>query len=233
MADPKNENHAAAPFAVLSNLRLKLPLRLCSEESGVILDDDGIDVATVDTNRQRTDEEAKAIAMMIVAAVNHVRGMRDTPLKVSGNHHLHQSTRKAAGPNIGLRMSRELVGKIVDDVFDGAIEDASVIEQIYAAIKKHETPAPQEQTMVTDEMIRVALCAFQSGDMDWSSQDEELMRFALEEAISASPMSGLLRAARLYVEDRLHRPDGEIDGSVAGLLSKIDTALATTEGSDA
>lgn len=39
---------------------------------------------------------------------------------------------------------------------------------------------------VTDEMIRVALLAYQSGDMDWASQDEELMRFALEEAISAA-----------------------------------------------
>jgi hypothetical protein len=40
---------------------------------------------------------------------------------------------------------------------------------------------------VTDEMVEVALAAFQSGDMDWSSQDEELMRFALEEAFSTMP----------------------------------------------
>ncbi|CAN7632078.1 hypothetical protein [Pararhizobium sp. LjRoot238] len=45
------------------------------------------------------------------------------------------------------QISRELLGKIVDEVFDGAIEDASVIEQIYAAIKKHEDPAPQDQMM--------------------------------------------------------------------------------------
>lgn len=36
-------------------------------------------------------------------------------------------------------ISRELMGKIVDEVFDGAIEDASVIEEIYAAIKRHES----------------------------------------------------------------------------------------------
>lgn len=35
-------------------------------------------------------------------------------------------------------ISRELMGKIVDEVFDGAIEDASVIEEIYACIKRHE-----------------------------------------------------------------------------------------------
>jgi len=33
-------------------------------------------------------------------------------------------------------ISRELMGKIVDEVFDGAIEDASVIEEIYAVIQR-------------------------------------------------------------------------------------------------
>ncbi|MQB09576.1 hypothetical protein DXT96_06865 [Agrobacterium sp. ICMP 6402] len=36
-------------------------------------------------------------------------------------------------------ISRELMGKIVDEVFDGAIEDASVIEDIYAVIKREES----------------------------------------------------------------------------------------------
>lgn len=35
-------------------------------------------------------------------------------------------------------MTRELLGAVVDDVFDGAIEDPSVIEEIYASIKQHE-----------------------------------------------------------------------------------------------
>ncbi|MCZ7856050.1 hypothetical protein O9X81_05440 [Agrobacterium salinitolerans] len=35
-------------------------------------------------------------------------------------------------------ISRELIGKIVDEVFDGAIEDPSVIEEIYAVIKREE-----------------------------------------------------------------------------------------------
>lgn len=39
-------------------------------------------------------------------------------------------------------MSRELMGLIVDEVFNGAIEDASVIEEIYAVIKRHEAPQP-------------------------------------------------------------------------------------------
>lgn len=37
----------------------------------------------------------------------------------------------------------------------------------------------------------------------------------------------LLKAARPYVEDRLHRPDGEIDGSVAQLLSSMDAAIGS------
>lgn len=78
--------------------------------------------------------------------------------------------------------------------------------------------------MVTDEMIRVALLAFQSGDMDWSSQDEELMRFALEEALSAmpkpKPVTHLVwlqgRRAADDVEDyyEVARPgDKSVDGS--------------------
>jgi hypothetical protein len=37
---------------------------------------------------------------------------------------------------------------------------------------------------VTDEMVRDALLAFQSGDMDWGNQDEELMRLALVAAFN-------------------------------------------------
>lgn len=48
-----------------------------------------------------------------------------------------------------MTMSRELMGKIVDEVFDGAIEDASVIEQIYEAIKKHDTPSPSTHKILT------------------------------------------------------------------------------------
>lgn len=46
-------------------------------------------------------------------------------------------------------------------------------------------------------------------------------------------LARLLKASRPYVEDRLHRQDGELDGSVAGFLSKIDAALAaTSEGGE-
>lgn len=35
-------------------------------------------------------------------------------------------------------MRKELLGKIVDEVFDGGIEDASIIEKIYAVIEREE-----------------------------------------------------------------------------------------------
>lgn len=35
-------------------------------------------------------------------------------------------------------ISRELLGKIVDEVFDGGLEDASVVEDIYRVIKREE-----------------------------------------------------------------------------------------------
>lgn len=35
-------------------------------------------------------------------------------------------------------MKKALLGKIVDEVFDGGIEDASVIEKIYAVIEREE-----------------------------------------------------------------------------------------------
>lgn len=61
----------------------------------------------------------------------------------------HQGTVAMGTPD---QISRELLGKIVDEVFDGAIEDASVIEAIYAAIKKHETPPPQDHARgLTDD----------------------------------------------------------------------------------
>lgn len=124
-------------------------------------------------------------------------------------------------------MSKLQLGAGCVDLFGNVVPKGVEMIPVYVS------PAPLPQLRVTDEMIRVALLAFQSGDMDWSSQDEELMRFAIEEAIAAAPMFGLLKAARPYVEDRLHRADGEIDGSVSILLKKIDAALsATPEGGE-
>lgn len=49
-------------------------------------------------------------------------------------------------------MSRALMGYIVDEVFDGAIEDTKVIEDIYAAIKRHE-PGDEASAKIIDQML--------------------------------------------------------------------------------
>lgn len=67
-----------SPAAVLAAFRdhnVALPLRMSDEDTGVILDDDGVDVITVDTNNTRPDAETDAIAMLIVSAVNHLAGL--------------------------------------------------------------------------------------------------------------------------------------------------------------
>lgn len=47
-----------------------LPLRLCDEEVGSVLDDDGQEIFVVDPNRERSDLESSGIAVLIVQAVN-------------------------------------------------------------------------------------------------------------------------------------------------------------------
>jgi hypothetical protein len=72
------DNTPISPIAVLAafaDQKVKLPLRMSGEDAGVILDDDGVDVLTVDSNGMRADDEALAIATLIVSAVNHLAGL--------------------------------------------------------------------------------------------------------------------------------------------------------------
>jgi predicted NBD/HSP70 family sugar kinase len=66
-----------------------------------------------------------------------------------------------------MTMSRELMGKIVDEVFDGAIEDASVIEQIYDAIKKHDTPSPSTQMVGVELPADIIESLLSIGPVEW------------------------------------------------------------------
>lgn len=55
-------------------------------------------------------------------------------------------------------LSRELLGHIVDEVFDCAIEDTGVIEEIYACIVKYgAAPAQQEPQPDHAEALAAAL----------------------------------------------------------------------------
>jgi|GEM_PF-6811783 len=53
-------------------------------------------------------------------------------------------------------ISRQLLGKIVDEVFNGAIEDCSVIEDIYRSIAAHHQPA-QKAEPSDDELLEFAI----------------------------------------------------------------------------
>lgn len=50
-----------------------------------------------------------------------------------------------AGAALPPEITREMLGMIIDEVFGGGIEDASVIEDIYRVIARSATPQPAEQ----------------------------------------------------------------------------------------
>lgn len=55
---------------LLVELGVRLPLRLCDEENGSVLDADDMEVFVVDANRDLSDQSATAIAELLVQAVN-------------------------------------------------------------------------------------------------------------------------------------------------------------------
>lgn len=77
MSDRVISNPLIDAFA---NQNVKLPLRLSDEDIGVILDDDGADVLTIDSNGVRDDQKVQTIAALVVSAVNDLAGFtrRDT-----------------------------------------------------------------------------------------------------------------------------------------------------------
>jgi len=52
---------------------------------------------------------------------------------------------KPAGAALPPEITREMLGMIIDEVFGGGIEDASVIEDIYRVIARSAAPQPAEQ----------------------------------------------------------------------------------------
>jgi len=61
---------ANAVRAAFADQGVKLPLRLSDEDVGVILDDDGADVLTVDSNGMRDEQRVQMIAAPVATAVN-------------------------------------------------------------------------------------------------------------------------------------------------------------------
>lgn len=87
-----------------------------------------------------------------------------------------------------MSISRKLLGQIIDDVFDGAIEDASVIEEIYASIKRHEQAAgiSDAERIKALEGYRDVLVARVNELMETNHR----LRAALGEPVAGEPVVG-------------------------------------------
>ena len=70
---------ANAVRAAFADQGVKLPLHLSDEDVGVILDDDGADVLTVDSNGMRDDQKVQMIAALVATAVNDLAGFNFEP----------------------------------------------------------------------------------------------------------------------------------------------------------
>ncbi|RVG28022.1 hypothetical protein [Sinorhizobium meliloti] len=73
-AKPQALSHRTIRTAFLDQ-NVELPLRLSETDIGVVLDRHGCDVFTVDVNNERPDEEAIAIALLLIECVNEVAGL--------------------------------------------------------------------------------------------------------------------------------------------------------------
>lgn len=61
--------------AAFSDQGVKLPLRRSETDCGVVLDADGRDVLTVDSNGFQPDDQVKTLAFLICACVNEHAGL--------------------------------------------------------------------------------------------------------------------------------------------------------------
>jgi len=103
-----------------------------------------------------------------------------------GTRTITGETARGEARDLSPPISRALLGKIVDEVFDGAIEDASVIEEIYAAIKRHEAASPLADVLsVIDagNSITVHFCEIKSA---------KAFRDALPVAATPAPSSQVI-----------------------------------------
>lgn len=74
MIDLGSPRTVAAAFAQVG---VKLPLRLSDEDTGVIPDEDGVDIITVDVNGFREDELVMSIASLVISAINLFAGFEE------------------------------------------------------------------------------------------------------------------------------------------------------------
>lgn len=71
--DPRTSDQLCVTFA---NLGFVAPFREADADPGVIVDSTGETLCVVDTNNQIPDEQARALALMIILCVNTCCGFR-------------------------------------------------------------------------------------------------------------------------------------------------------------
>lgn len=81
-----------AIIEALAGLKVVLPLQPSDADAGTVLDNTGRDVLTVDVNNRRPDPEARAIALVVAGAINHlgtteIAQLRDTARLVEEGLH--------------------------------------------------------------------------------------------------------------------------------------------------
>lgn len=62
--------------AQLASCAISLPLRQADDDAPTIVDASGVDVFTVDVNRDRPDDEAEGIALFLMNAINAIGARR-------------------------------------------------------------------------------------------------------------------------------------------------------------
>ena len=139
----------------------------------------------------------------------------------------HPDFRPSPEPHVP-GMSRELMGKIVDEVFGGAIEDASVIEEIYAVIKSYELDRGISAIIADDTpigpgdaaniaMVKRALAGGYRNP-NWESDNVELER-ALDAFWNAAYTQGQENRGHDDTDGTAQKADDELRRVIAALSS--------------
>ena len=69
-------------------------------------------------------------------------------------------------------ISRDLLGKIVDEVFDGAIEDASVIEEVYRVIAREQPATAAARDVLAERQRQITAEGYDSGHDDMATRGQ-------------------------------------------------------------
>ncbi len=123
-------------------------------------------------------------------------------------------------------ISRALLGKIVDEIFGGAIEDASAIEEIFAVIKREEAALSAAESVKTAPSVAVKA-------LEWTQFTErslDLNADSIEGAYVIRPSVGNKFPVYLWVpgipyEDARLKPFNDVEAAKAAAQSHHDALI--------